>query len=138
MIPACLMSVNIRLQNRRAATSEADESSFSRKSCLNQMTKLLSEGQTDLLTSFVSQRTHRPFKAYLAMGKDGKIGFKFEETTGKAAGAKRKMATAAKAKTSTTKTASKSTTKTAAKTPAKKTTVKKTTTRKTATKKKEE
>ena len=35
-----------------------------------QMAKLLKEGQTDLLSGFVSQRTHRPFKAYLALGKD--------------------------------------------------------------------
>ena len=97
------------------------------------MTKLLSEGQTDLLTGFVSQRTHRPFKAYLALGKDGKIGFKFEEATGKAAGTRRKTTAAAKAKTSAGKAVSGSTTKTAAKT-----TVKKTTTRKTVAKKKEE
>ena len=103
-----------------------------------QMTKLLSEGQTDLLTGFVSQRTHRPFKAYLALGKDGKIGFKFEEATGKAAGARRKTTTTAKAKTATSKTAGRATTKTATKTTAKKATVKKTTTKKTAPKKKEE
>ena len=101
------------------------------------MTKLLSEGQTDLLTGFVSQRTHRPFKAYLALGKEGKIGFKFEEATGKAAGARRKTTTTAKAKTATSKTAGRAT-KTASKTTAKKATVKKTTTKKTAPKKKEE
>jgi DNA topoisomerase-3 len=43
-----------------------------------QMHKLLTEGRTDLLPSFVSQRTRRPFKAYLIKGKDGKIGFEFE------------------------------------------------------------
>ncbi len=103
-----------------------------------QMTKLLSEGQTDLLTGFVSQRTHRPFRAYLALGKDGKIGFKFEEATGKAAGARRKTTTTAKAKTAASKTAGRATTKTASKTTAKKATVNKTTTKKTAPKKKEE
>ena len=72
-----------------------------------QMTKLLSEGKTDLLAGFVSQRTHRPFKAYLALDKDGKVSFKFDETAGKAASARRKAAssTAAK-KTETGKTAS--------------------------------
>ncbi len=49
-----------------------------------QMAKLLSEGKTDLLTGFVSNRTNRPFKAYLELGRGGKINFKFEEPTGKA------------------------------------------------------
>ena len=43
-----------------------------------QMIKLLNEGRTDLLPGFVSQRTRRPFKAYLAKGKDGKVSFEFE------------------------------------------------------------
>ena len=43
-----------------------------------QMSKLLNEGKTDLLPAFVSQRTRRPFKAYLVKGKDGKISFEFE------------------------------------------------------------
>ena len=55
-----------------------------------QMAKLLKEGQTDLLPGFVSQRTHRPFKAYLALGKDGKVSFKFEETSAKASAAVKK------------------------------------------------
>jgi DNA topoisomerase-3 len=59
-----------------------------------QMAKLLSEGRTDLLPGFVSQRTRRPFKAFLVKGKDGKVSFEFEErkaktpAKGKAAGAK--------------------------------------------------
>src|SRR5438067_2505862 len=44
-----------------------------------QMSKLLNEGRTDLLPGFVSQRTRRPFKAFLVRGKDGKISFEFEE-----------------------------------------------------------
>lgn len=48
-----------------------------------QMSKLLSEGKTDLLTGFISNRTNRPFKAYLELGRGGKINFKFEEPTGK-------------------------------------------------------
>jgi DNA topoisomerase-3 len=43
-----------------------------------QMAKLLNEGKTDLLPGFVSQRTRRPFKAFLVKGKDGKISFEFE------------------------------------------------------------
>ena len=43
-----------------------------------QMAKLLNEGRTDLLPGFISQRTRRPFKAYLAKGKDGKVSFEFE------------------------------------------------------------
>ncbi|MBY0573662.1 MAG: DNA topoisomerase III [Undibacterium sp.] len=49
-----------------------------------QMCKLLVEGKTDLLPGFVSQRTRRPFKAYLVRGKDGKTSFEFEERKAKA------------------------------------------------------
>jgi DNA topoisomerase-3 len=48
-----------------------------------QMSKLLNEGKTDLLPAFVSQRTRRPFKAYLVKGKDGKVSFEFEARKGK-------------------------------------------------------
>jgi DNA topoisomerase-3 len=48
-----------------------------------QMAKLLGEGKTDLLPGFVSQRTRRPFKAFLVRGKDGKISFEFEERKAK-------------------------------------------------------
>ena len=51
-----------------------------------QMIKLLNEGKTDLLPGFVSQRTRRPFKAYLAKGKDGKVSFEFEPRKAKAPG----------------------------------------------------
>jgi DNA topoisomerase-3 len=49
-----------------------------------QMAKLLNEGKTDLMPGFVSQRTRRPFKAFLVKGKDGKISFEFEERKAKA------------------------------------------------------
>ena len=49
-----------------------------------QMAKLLNEGKTDLLPGFISQRTRRPFKAFLTRGKDGKISFEFEERKAKA------------------------------------------------------
>jgi DNA topoisomerase-3 len=49
-----------------------------------QMVKLLNDGKTDLLPGFVSQRTRRPFKAYLAKGKDGKVSFEFDPRPAKA------------------------------------------------------
>jgi DNA topoisomerase-3 len=58
-----------------------------------QMAKLLNEGKTDLLPGFVSQRTRRPFKAFLVRGKDGKTSFEFEERKAKP-GAKPKAAAA--------------------------------------------
>jgi DNA topoisomerase-3 len=50
-----------------------------------QMVKLLNDGKTDLFPGFISQRTRRPFKAFLVKGKDGKISFEFEERKPKAA-----------------------------------------------------
>jgi DNA topoisomerase-3 len=52
-----------------------------------QMVKLLTEGKTDLMPGFVSQRTRRPFKAYLVKGKDGKVSFEFEARKPKAGAA---------------------------------------------------
>ncbi|MBR7800321.1 DNA topoisomerase III [Undibacterium fentianense] len=49
-----------------------------------QMRKLLVDGKTDLLSGFISQRTRRPFKAFLVRGKDGKTSFEFEERNAKA------------------------------------------------------
>jgi DNA topoisomerase-3 len=44
-----------------------------------QMAKLLATGKTDLLDKFVSMRTRRPFKAYLAWDAEaGKVNFEFE------------------------------------------------------------
>lgn len=71
----------------------------------DQMVKLLATGKTDLLEGFVSSRTNRKFKAYLARGADGKVSFEFEARPDKPG-----------RKTAATKTP----TKTAAKTPAKK------------------
>ncbi len=42
-----------------------------------QMVKMLKEGKSDLLPGFVSSRTGRRFKAFLAL-QDGKVGFEFE------------------------------------------------------------
>jgi DNA topoisomerase-3 len=50
-----------------------------------QVRKLLETGKTDLLTGFVSMRTRRPFKAYLAWdAKADKVGFEFAPREAKA------------------------------------------------------
>jgi DNA topoisomerase-3 len=50
-----------------------------------QMTKLLATGKTDLLDNFVSNKTRRKFKAYLAYDKkEGKVAFEFEPRAAKA------------------------------------------------------
>ncbi|MFZ9405875.1 MAG: DNA topoisomerase, partial [Burkholderiaceae bacterium] len=56
-----------------------------------QMSKLLLEGRTDLLTGFISNRTRRPFKAYLARNAAGKVIFEFQKGP---AGADKKTASA--------------------------------------------
>lgn len=87
----------------------------------DQIKKLLSDGVTDLLTGFVSQRTKRPFKAYLALAKGGKVEFRFEEKkadgTAKVSKAKAAVKKAEeKPVKKKTKTAAKTATKTKAKT----------------------
>ncbi|MDB5745451.1 MAG: topoisomerase, partial [Massilia sp.] len=89
-----------------------------------QMAKLLNEGKTDLMPGFVSQRTRRPFKAFLVRAKDGKISFEFEERKAKPgakAGAKPKAGASDEAEGGegvavATKVAKKPAAKTAAKT----------------------
>jgi DNA topoisomerase-3 len=57
-----------------------------------QMRKLLKDRKTDLL-QFVSQRTRRPFSAFLVVQPDGKVGFEFEaRDPAKARGPRRSMA----------------------------------------------
>ena len=63
-----------------------------------QMVKLLSEGKTDLLSGFISNRTRRAFKAFLVKQPDGKVGFEFMQRAAKAP-AKAPAKAAAKAKT---------------------------------------
>jgi DNA topoisomerase-3 len=49
-----------------------------------QMTKLLATGKTDLLENFVSNKTRRKFKAFLAYDKkEGKVSFEFEPRAAK-------------------------------------------------------
>jgi DNA topoisomerase-3 len=104
-----------------------------------QMVKLLNDGKTDLLPGFVSQRTRRPFKAYLAKGKDGKVSFEFEPRKEKPEGAakgraKAKDDDAEEGAVSTAKPAGKTAAKTVKKTAAKKSAVKKPAAKKIATK----
>jgi DNA topoisomerase-3 len=114
-----------------------------------QMAKLLSVGKTDLLPGFISQRTRRPFKAYLVRGKDGKVSFEFEERKAKVAGkaaaktSKPETESSLPGKTPAAKTSAKTAvkkpakpaTKTAAKTAPVKTAAKKTAAKKVAAKK---
>jgi DNA topoisomerase III len=51
-----------------------------------QIKKLLSTGKTDLLTKFISKKNNRPFKAFLAVDKNGKVGFEFAPREGKPKG----------------------------------------------------
>jgi DNA topoisomerase-3 len=72
-----------------------------------QMAKLLATGKTDLLDKFISMRTRRPFKAFLAWDAEaGKVNFAFEPRASKFP--PRKTAGAASAKTAADKAAAKS------------------------------
>jgi DNA topoisomerase-3 len=52
----------------------------------DQLSKLLATGKTDLLENFVSNKTRRKFKAFLAWDKkEGKVGFEFEPRAAKPA-----------------------------------------------------
>ena len=51
-----------------------------------QMKKLLLTGKTDLLDKFISKKNGRAFKAFLVLGKDGKVGFEFEKREPRAKG----------------------------------------------------
>jgi DNA topoisomerase III len=71
-----------------------------------QMAKLLATGKTDLLDKFVSMRTRRSFKAYLAWDQEaGKVNFEFEPRASKFP--PRKTAGAASATNATAKSAAK-------------------------------
>ncbi len=70
-----------------------------------QLEKILSQGKSDLLTGFVSNRNKRKFKAYLVLDKKtGKVGFEFESreaSGGAAAGAAKSTARRTAASTRT-------------------------------------
>jgi len=55
----------------------------------DEMSKLLQTGRTGLLENFVSNKTRRKFKAFLAFDrKEGKVGFEFEPRAAKTAAKK--------------------------------------------------
>ena len=86
-----------------------------------QMEKLLATGKTDLLDKFVSTRTRRAFKAFLAWDAEaGKVNFEFEQRESKYPPRKTAAGRGAPAKTAAKTAAKKAAGKTAAKTPAKK------------------
>jgi len=69
-----------------------------------QMTKLLATGKTDLLENFVSNKTRRKFKAFLAFDKkEGKVSFEFQPRAAKAPPAKTAAAKTADAKAAVVK-----------------------------------
>jgi DNA topoisomerase-3 len=100
------------------------------------MTKLLAAGKTDLLDKFVSMRTRRGFKAFLAWSKEeGKVIFEFEpRPEGARKYPPRKTAAAKTASAKTTAPAAKKVA--AKKAPVKKVAAKKTAAKKTVAKKK--
>ena len=54
-----------------------------------QMSRLLTQGKTELLENFVSNKTRRKFKAYLSFDRrEGKVMFEFEPRPAKTAAAK--------------------------------------------------
>ena len=92
-----------------------------------QMSRLLTTGKTDLLDKFVSMRTRRPFKAFLAWDAEaGKVNFAFEPRESKFPPRKGPAGAAAKAAAPAKKAAGKAAAKAPAKAAAKKTAARKT------------
>ena len=100
-----------------------------------QMVKLLNDGKTDLMPGFVSQRTRRPFKAFLVKGKDGKVSFEFEERKAKAPAKGKAAAVAAEGEVAEEGAAAPAKKAAAKKAPAKKAAAKKAPAKKAAVKK---
>ena len=88
----CRTCAKRRSARRNRATSAPAAPSCSAPIEPEQMQKLLASKKTDLL-QFVSQRTRRPFSAFLVVQKDGKVGFEFEaKDPSKARGARGRAA----------------------------------------------
>lgn len=67
-------------QGTRTCDFRSGKTILQQEISVEQFQKLLDEGKTDLLENFVSNRTHRKFKAYLVLNKKtGKVGFEFQE-----------------------------------------------------------
>ena len=85
-----------------------------------QVHKLLTEGKTDLLDKFISNKTHRAFKAYLVWdAQAGKVAFAFEPRGDGSSAPRRGAAARTPAKTASAKPAAKTGTKAPGKTTAK-------------------
>lgn len=125
----CEKSVPTMAQPTPSCTFKSGKMILQQPVTREQMGKLLTTGKTDLLDKFVSMRTRRPFKAFLAWDKEaGKVNFEFapskfppRKTAAKSAAGAEAGAPGAAAKTSA-KTPAK---KAAAKAPAKKAAAKK-------------
>ena len=87
---------------------------------LEQVHKLLTEGKTGLLDKFISNKTHRAFKAYLVWdAQAGKVAFAFEPRGDGSSAPRRGAAARTPAKTASAKPAAKTGTKAPGKTTAK-------------------
>ena len=87
---------------------------------LEQVHKLLTEGKTDLLDKFISNKTRRAFKAYLVWdAQAGKVAFAFEPRGDGSSAPRRGAAARTPAKTASAKPAAKTGTKAPGKTTAK-------------------
>ncbi|MEY4561025.1 MAG: hypothetical protein RLZZ618_302 [Pseudomonadota bacterium] len=101
-----------------------------------QMTKLLETGKTELLENFVSNKTRRKFKAFLAFdAKESKVSFEFQPRAAKAPPPKKGAAKAVEGDAAETATPTKAAGKTAATVAAKKVAEKKAPAKKAAAKK---
>ena len=78
---------------------------LSKETTLDDFLKIIADGKTDLIKGFISNRTKRPFDAFLVLKEDGNVGFEFPPRAprkpGKAGGAKKKAAPAAAGKGAT-------------------------------------
>ncbi len=74
---ACRTCARRRSVRTRPATSARAGRSCSARSSPSRCASCCESKKTDLL-QFVSQRTRRPFSAFLVVQKDGKVGFEFE------------------------------------------------------------
>ena len=72
------------VEEKPECTFKIGKKILSRDIELEQVKKLLETGKTDLLDKFWSQRTRRPFSAFLKLDEKGKVGFEFAPRPAKA------------------------------------------------------
>jgi DNA topoisomerase-3 len=94
----CVKSVPTEAQPTPSCDFKSGKTILQQPVAREQMSKLLATGKTDLLDKFVSMRTRRAFKAFLAWDKEaGKVNFEFEPRTSKFPPRKTAAGTAPKA-----------------------------------------